>query len=132
MSAWRRRALEAFPERRDIILRATGPYVMFAELFGELRSAYRAVPSDRDLIERVYDFAEWCFAPTQNPNLRNAAAVSFCEHVPDLGPARPDLARRFTPATWRELQPLLYQMLPEDAYEAFRRELPTSVREAQA
>lgn len=124
MSAWRRKALETFPERRDVVLRATGPYVLFADLFGELRAAYTQEPPNARLIERVYSFAEWCFAPKQNPNLRNAAAVSFYEHVPDFGPARADLARRFTPAMWQELQPLLFQMLPEDSYEAFVRQLP--------
>jgi hypothetical protein len=103
--------------------------VLFAELFGELRAAYAADPPNTDLIERVYAFAEWCFAPKQNPNLRNAAAVSFYEHVPDFGPARRDLARRFTPAMWRELQPLLYRMLPPSSYDAFVNELPRAVRQ---
>ena len=129
MSAWRRKALETFPDRRDVILRATGPYVLFAELLGELRAAYREEPPNRDLIDRVYQYAEWCFAPKQNRTLRNAAAVSFYEHVPDFGPARADLARRFTPAMWLELQPLLLRMLPATSYEAFARELPARIRE---
>jgi hypothetical protein len=132
VSAWRRRALEEFPERQDIVLRASGIYVLFADLFGELRAAYAKQPPDRDLIDRVYRFAEWCFAPKQNPNLRNAAAVSFYEHVPDFGPARADLARRFTPAMWQELQPLLFRMLPPESYDAFAALLPFPVTAADA
>jgi hypothetical protein len=78
---------------------------------------------DRDFLERVYQFAEWCFGAHQNQYLRNAVAVSFYEHLPAFGPARSDLARRFTPAMWTELQPLLKQMLPVRDYDAFAAEI---------
>ena len=102
-----------------MLLQHTGVHVVFEELVGDLRHAYPEAPPNRDLIERVYDFADWCFAPRQNRYLRNPVAVSFYEHVPDSGPARADLAARFTPAMWRELQPLLFRMLPPDSYDAF-------------
>lgn len=123
MASWRRKALELFPEREATLRRGDGIHVALADLFGDLRDAYGQVPPNADLIERIYRFAAWCFAPGQNPHLRNAAAVSFYEHVPDFGPARADLAARFTPAMWEELQPLLYQMLPPESYDAFAAEL---------
>lgn len=123
MASWRRKALEMFPEREVMLRGGDGIYVVFAELFGDLREAYRQVPPNRDLIERIYAFAAWCFQPKQNRSLRNAAAVSFYEHVPDFKPARADLAADFTPAMWAELQPLLYQMLPPESYDAFEAEI---------
>ena len=123
MSGWRRKALELFPEREAMIRFPDGVHVVFAQLVGDLHHAYRQTPPDRDFIDRVYDFAAWCFNPKQNPYLRNAAAVSFYEHVPDFKPARADLAARFTDAMWGELQPLLYQMLPPESYDAFEREI---------
>jgi hypothetical protein len=130
MAAWRRKALAEFADRRAIVLEAESPYLLFTALGGELRAAYRGEPRDHSFIERVYDFAEWCFAPTQHPNLRNAAAVAFYEHIADFDPARPDLARRFTPRMWHELQPLLSRMLSELSYAAFVSELPNHVRRA--
>ena len=96
-----------------------GVHTVFAQLFGDLRAAYQAESPDRARIERIFQFAAWCFAPTQNRYLRNAAAVSFYEHVPDFAPARADLAAQFTPGMWAELQPLLHRMLPPDSYAAF-------------
>lgn len=122
MASWRRKALETFPERHDMLRRGDGIHTVLTELFGDLRAAYRAVPPQRDLIDRIYDFVEWCFSPKQNQALRNAAAVSFYEHVPDFAPTRGDLAARFTPAMWAELKGLLHQMLPPESYDAFERE----------
>ena len=127
MSAWRRKALDTFPERRHLVVSATSSYILMLDLAQELREAYRVDPPDSDLITRVYTFVEWCFAPTQNPDLRNAAAVSFYETLPDFEPARRDLARRFTPTMWRELQPLFCQVLSASGYAALVRELPKSI-----
>jgi hypothetical protein len=123
VAGWRRKALELFPERAAMLRRPDGIHTVLAELFGDLRAAYGEVPPNHDLIERVYRFVAWCFAPKQNHYLRNAAAVSFYEHAPDFGPARADLAAQFTPAMWAELQPLLYRMLPPASYDAFETEI---------
>ena len=100
-----------------------GVHTVFAQLFGDLRAAYQAEPPDRARIERIYQFAAWCFGPKQNRYLRNAAAVSFYEHVPDFAAARADLAAHFTPRMWAELQPLLRRMLSVDAYDAFEAQI---------
>jgi hypothetical protein len=102
-----------------MLRRGDGPHTIFADLFEDLRDAYRLSPPDTDRISRIYDFAAWCFNPKQNRDLRNAAAVSFYEHVPDFAPARVDLAARFTRSMWAELQPLLFQMLPPESYDSF-------------
>ena len=123
MAAWRRKALEMFPDRLPMIREPGGVYTLLANLRDALEHTYCLDAPDWGFIERVYQFAEWCFGPRQNQYLRNAVAVSFYEHLPAFGPARPDLARRFTPAMWTELRPLLKQMLPVQDYDAFAAEI---------
>ena len=123
MARWRRKALELFPDRAAMIREPDGVHVVFSQLVGDLQAAYQQVPPDRARIERIYQFAAWCFAPKQNRSLRNAAAVSFYEHVPDFAPARADLAAGFSTEMWRELQPLLHRMLPPASYSAFEAEI---------
>jgi hypothetical protein len=123
VAAWRRKALELFPDRPSMLREPGGVYTLLANLRAELEFAYRAENPSRDFIERVYKFAAWCFETRQNAYLRNAVAVSFYEHLPAFGPARGDLARQFTPQMWSELQPLLHRMLPSEHYNAFAVEI---------
>lgn len=123
MAAWRRKALEMFPDRPGMLRQPGGVYTLLANLRNELEDSYRTDAPDRDFIERAYEFAAWCFASRQNPYLRNAVAVSFYEHLPAFGPARKDLARHFTPSMWTDLQPLLQRMLPPRDYAAFASEI---------
>jgi hypothetical protein len=109
-----------------------GLHTVLANLVGDLQHEYRQEAPDRAFIDRVYQFAKWCFAPRQNVYVRNAAAVSFYETLPDFRPARADLAREFTPAMWVELQPLLHQMLPPEAYDAFKAEIEAPRRSGAA
>lgn len=81
MAAWRRRALELFPElRRDL----TGPdytvYSVFFDLKPMLRDAFDR--DDTELVRRIFGFAEWCAAQTAE-ELWNAAGVAFYEHLFD-------------------------------------------------
>jgi hypothetical protein len=123
VAAWRRKALELFPDKPSMIREPGGVYALLSNLRAELELAYRAENPDRDFIERVYQFAAWCFGTRQNVYLRNAVAVSFYEHLPAFRPARGDLARQFTPQMWAELQPLLHRMLPKQDYDAFAFEI---------
>ena len=77
MSGWRREALEVFPERAETVRRARSIYDLLGTLSLDPRAAYAAVPPNRRLIERIFDFVAWCFRPRQNRALRNAAAVGF-------------------------------------------------------
>jgi hypothetical protein len=123
LSSWRRKALELFPEREAMLRAGFGVHTVFAELSGDLRAAYRAVPPDRAFIDRCFVFARWCFGRRQNRDLRNAAAVSFYEGLPAFAPARADLVAHLSRTDWAELQPLFYQVLPPEVYDPFSREL---------
>ena len=122
MSAWRRRAVALFPERRAEVERTPSIYQMWFALLMDLQHAYRAIPIEQDLIERIYSYAAWCFAPKQNPELRGAVAVSFYEHLADFGPARRDLPRRLTREQFTELVPAFRTVLEPREFEAFERE----------
>jgi hypothetical protein len=114
-----------FPDRLEMIREPGGVYTLLANLRDALEHTYRSDAPDHQFIERVYQFAAWCFGTRQNQYLRNAVAVSFYEHLPAFGPARSDLARQFTPAMWAELQPLLERMLPAQDSDAFATEIHT-------
>ena len=122
MSAWRRKAAALFPDRRSTVEHAPSVYQLWFELLLDLQGSYRAIPRDDDRIERIYDFAAWCFAPKQNPELRGAVAVSFYEHLADFGPARRELPNRLTREQFEELLPAFRVVLEPDQFEAFRRE----------
>ena len=124
MSRWRRKALELFPERAPDIRRVENVTLLLVDLNAELRHAYAKVPPDRNLIDRVFAFAMWCFKPMQNPYLRNAVAVAFFEHVPYNGAeARRDLVEHLTQRELAELEPLFKQMLEVPVYDALHIEI---------
>lgn len=81
MSAWRRKALELFPDlRAEIQAPELSIYQLFFELLPRCRDAH-----DRDDVaelERIYGFAEWC-SKQKSKDLWNAAGVAFYEHLAD-------------------------------------------------
>ena len=95
----------------------------FWELENDLRAVYRGERSEPDLPDRVFAFAAWCFQAQQNWHLRNAAAVGFYEHLPNVEAGRRDLAERLSKEALTELRPLFFQILPQPIYEAMSLEI---------
>ena len=83
MSTWRRLALELFPEmRRFIQEKDTSYYWVFMDLLPMVVRAHEA--EDTSALRRIYRFAEWCFEQRHRaPDLCNAAATAFYEHLVD-------------------------------------------------
>jgi hypothetical protein len=81
MSAWRRKAIEAFPElRRELNSKPYSVYRLFFDLLPMARQAH--ADGDQDSLRRVYGFAEWCLQQrSEEPG--NAAGVAFYEHLFD-------------------------------------------------
>jgi len=123
MSAWRRIALERFPERRHEIEERQSIYDLLQLLEHDLRAFYRGERNEPNLAERVFDFASWCFAPEQSWDLRNAVAVGFYEHLPNIPEGRRDISARLPFETLTELHPLFVQMLEPEAYIALMAEI---------
>jgi len=118
MSAWRRKAIEAFPDLRgEFQAPDTTIYQVFFELLPRVRAAHAR--GDKSELQRIYNFARWCFQQQQAEDLQNAAAVAFYEHLvdepetmgaiprwlqPDVFAGCKDLfAARLEPAQFREL-----------------------------
>jgi len=102
MSAWRRKALEAFPELRKQIENPEEVFSIYAlwfELLPLTRTAHRE--GDRTTLSRVYEYAEWC--SRQRPqDLWNSVAVCFYEHLFDEPWMRPLAAPWLSPQIIRD------------------------------
>src|SRR5689334_17549476 len=60
MAAWRRRALELFPQlREELQQRDYSIYMLYFDLLPMVREAHNA--DDTELLSRIYGFAAWCF-----------------------------------------------------------------------
>ena len=83
MSAWRRRALSAFPSlRRELQNHEYSYYQLFFDLLPLAREAHAS--GDEALLDAVYGFAAWCLCQRRRAgDLANAAAVAFYEHLFD-------------------------------------------------
>lgn len=121
MAAWRRKALKLFPMlRRELNDREYSIYMLYFDLLPMVREAHQG--NDREVLSRVYGFADWCLRQ-EAQDLWNSAAVAFYEHlfderkdwssiVPWLSPTAingcwPLWEQRLTPAEMKELRHLI-------------------------
>src|SRR5437764_3802833 len=81
MAAWRRRALELFPQLRQPLQRRDySIYMLYFDLLPMVREAHDA--DDTALLRQIYGFAAWCLEQKAK-DLSNAAGVAFYEHLFD-------------------------------------------------
>jgi hypothetical protein len=81
VSAWRKRALETFPElRTEIESPVATLYEVFFTLLMWCREAHDS--GNHGVLSRIYGFAEWC-ARQPAKELWNPAGVAFYEHLAD-------------------------------------------------
>jgi hypothetical protein len=81
MSAWRRKAVELFPDLRSEIEAPDATiYTVFFELLPRCRAAHER--NDTVELKKIYGFADWC-ASQKAKDLWNAAGVAFYEHLAD-------------------------------------------------
>ena len=81
MSVWRQKAIDIAPElKKEFQDPGLSPYTVFMELLPLLQQAH--MDQDRDRIQKIYDYAEWCLQQKEE-KLWNAAGVSFYEHLGD-------------------------------------------------
>jgi hypothetical protein len=114
MSAWRRRAIEAWPEATAFIQDPnTTIYHLFFELLAWVRKAHDE--SDEAQLKRIYGFAHWCLG-TSSRNLQNAAAVAFFEHLVDSEPTRRAIPSWVQPSAFADLKSLFEARMSTEAY----------------
>jgi hypothetical protein len=81
MSAWRRKAVELFPDLRSRLEASDATiYLVFFELLPRCHAAHQC--DDTAELEKIYGFADWC-AQQKSRDLWNAAGVAFYEHLAD-------------------------------------------------
>lgn len=81
MSTWRRKAIKSFPDLRHQFEQSdTTIYEVFFDLLPRVQAAHAR--GDIPELQRIYDFAQWCFRQ-KSEDLWNAAGVAFYEHLVD-------------------------------------------------
>jgi hypothetical protein len=116
MATWRRVAVGLFPELEPVIRSgSSSPYSLFSELLPRFHRAISV--EDGVVLQDVVSFAEWALRQPDN-HLRNAAAVSFFEHVFD-GPPRhwPSVAEWLSPYVVSEISGLWELMLQPERFD---------------
>jgi hypothetical protein len=101
MSAWRRTALEALPDFRTLIDRASSPMALWIDLLTEFQEAFSR--DDSNLVAKMLSYARWCWRSPDGDTV-NAVACAFYEHLPDHGGMRRAIPRWFTKEEFEELR----------------------------
>jgi hypothetical protein len=105
MSAWRRKAIETFPDlRRELESPETTIYTLFFELLDRCKHRGDSVPEEERA--RIFAFAEWC-SDQPARDLWNAAAVTFYEHMGDTQATRDQMKKYVKPITYWTIRTLL-------------------------
>ena len=112
MSTWRRKAIELFPDLRQLFSRPeTSPYDVFFELLPRCREAHER--NDEAELAKIYGYATWC-ARQPAKTLWNPAGVSFYEHIVDCPQARQEFHRWVEPDVFDDVSSLLeWRLGPE-------------------
>lgn len=94
---WRHTALQLLPELAEEIREAETPYLLWIDLRLVFEAAYRSLPLEDSLIQRIYQFGRWCFSQPRGKSaeddLLTCVFVCFFEHIPDCKAALDDVTR---------------------------------------
>ena len=121
MSAWRKVAIEKLPEFRESIESAETPGMLWIDLLLKFEDAYRE-PADQDLAHRIYEYAGWCLAGSNNQDIQTSAALHFYEHLPTNEKIRRDMANHLTREEFFGLKEIFKYHLTEGEYEELEEE----------
>jgi hypothetical protein len=120
---WRAKAVEFFPDLRDLIEEETSPLSLWIELYEVLVRAYDRDPIDEDRIRKIYDYASWCFKQPETGNKdtdpSNGVSVSFIEDIPLNQRISEDLHRWMSAETFNDCEPLFRYMLNDEEFQDF-------------
>jgi hypothetical protein len=118
MSTWRRKAIETFPDLRPEFEKpGTSIYGVFFELLPRVREAHARDATAE--LQRIYDFAKWCFEQEQG-DLSGAAAVAFYEHLVDERGTRDQIPRWLPPKIFRACEALFQARLTSEEFMELR------------
>ncbi len=122
MTAWRRVALELFPEHRYWIQDTRLTFSIWQLFFDLLPMAVEAHhSSDTALLARIYKYAEWAWKQKRAPEIQMAASAAFYEHLIDDSSSMHDIPRWLTPEVFDGVKGLFQERLTPEAYGALVR-----------
>jgi len=82
MEAWRKLAIELFPEYEDIYSSTDSIYSILSDLEDMVDAAHQQ--NNEDDLVRIYKFTEWCYSQKDNdPDIWDAASITFYQHLLD-------------------------------------------------
>jgi hypothetical protein len=120
---WRAKALEYFPDLRDLIEKEPSPLSLWIELYHALVIAYDHQPIDENRIAKTYDYASWCFQQPETGNIEtdpsNGVAVSFIEDIPLDPRISGDLYRWMSAETFNGCENLFRYHLNDEEFKNF-------------
>ncbi len=120
MSAWRRMALQIFPEHRRHIEDndfTFSIYQLFFDLLPMAEEAHKA--QDTDLLQRIYRYAEWCWKQkARADDVYNAVVVASYEHLVDDPGLVESIPRWLRSEIFDDLRDVFKSRMTTDEYES--------------
>jgi|SRR5271154_529445 len=125
MENWQAKAREYFPEfQTEIDGNSLGPSGVWIDLYTALTGAYETHPVNDNLIERIFDYAAWCFEQPEtndiDSDLSSAVAVALIENIPLSRSVSDDLHRWMAVETFEGFENLFRYHLTGDQFAKFR------------
>ncbi len=118
MSTWRRLAIDLFPEHKRMIESDLLTFSIYQLFFGLLPIAHEAHEAqDWDTLDRIYRYAEWCWKQHRAPDVQNAVAVAFYEHMVDTTASNRDIPKYIKPRIFEEIRVLFKQRMSDIDYQ---------------
>jgi len=119
--AWLEEAKQRFPEFSTLFRenKCDTPYLLWFELRDQFHKAYEP-PENANLIQRIYDYADWCCdqpqGETAKDDLATCVAVSFFEHIPESERALEDMPNWFTLKDVTEMKAIFSYMIGSEGF----------------
>jgi hypothetical protein len=123
LESWRAKAIELFPDLRDLIEEEPSALSLWIELYLVLARIYDQDPIDEHRIRKIYDYASWCFAQpetgSRDTDASSGVAVSFVESIPLNQRISEDLHRWMSLETFDGCENLFRFHLDEKQFQDF-------------
>jgi hypothetical protein len=120
---WRAKALELFPDLRDLIETQPNPMSLWIELSLAIETVYAEKPLNDERVGKFYDYAAWCLkqprAENAETDLSTAVAVCFIEHIPLHQSISDDLYRWMSAGSFHGFENLFRYHFSDEEFKKF-------------
>ena len=105
MEAWRKLAINLFPERESFYSEPEQRvWWVLQDLHDDVIKAHES--NDIDLLQRIYSYTQWCYSQKDvEPEIWDAAYLTFYEHLVEHPATYADIPQRVPPEVFEELLP---------------------------